>query len=141
MLIPMKVDYGIRLVSFLASKPKGNLFKAQDISKEKHIPFQYLLQISNSLIKSKLISGHRGPNGGYSLNKDPGDISIGDIIRSLDHSVAPVACIKTPEGCELSGDCSQQEMWKKVEQLILNQLEKISIKSLNSEKIIFESLI
>ena len=46
--------------------------------------------------------------------------------------------INSPEGCELSGNCSQQEMWKTVEQLILNQLEKISIKSLNSEKINFE---
>ena len=131
----MKVDYGIRLVSFLASQPKGTFSKAQDISKEKHIPLQYLFQISNTLIKSELISGQRGPNGGYSLNKDPQNISIGDIVRSLDHSVAPVPCIKSPEECELSNMCSQQEMWKAVEVLILNQLERISIKNLNSEKI------
>ncbi len=137
MLIPMRVDYGIRLVSFLADQPKGVFSKAQDISNEKHIPLQYLLQISNRLIKKGLIFAQRGPSGGYTLNKDPEEISVGEIVKSLDLSVAPVACINTPDGCELSGNCSQQEMWKTIENLILDQLESVSIKSLNSQKINF----
>ena len=50
----MKVDYGIRLVSFLASKPKGNLFKAQDISKEKHIPFSIICNDVEQMINYQM---------------------------------------------------------------------------------------
>ncbi len=138
MLIPMRVDYGIRLVSFLADQPKGVYSKAQDISTDKHIPLQFLLQISNTLIKSGLILARRGPHGGYTLKKDPGEIAVSDIVKSLDHSLSPVSCINFPDGCELSGNCTQQEMWKTVEDLILNQLSKISIKSLSSQKINFD---
>ncbi len=59
------------------------------------------------------------------------------IVKSLDHSLSPVSCINFPDVCELSGNCTQQEMWKTVEDLILNQLSKISIKSLSSQKINF----
>ena len=131
----MKVDYGIRLVTYLANQPRGKLSKSQEISKEKHIPLQYLLQISNSLIKNRLISGQRGPNGGYALIKKPESITVADIIKSLDHNVAPVACIEAPEGCKLSGNCSQQNMWSTIEKMILNELSKVTISSLIDDQV------
>ena len=135
MLIPMKIDYSIRLVTYLANQPTGKLTKSLEISKAKHIPLQYLLQISNSLIKGSMISGQRGPNGGYALLKKPENITVADIVKSLDHSVAPVACIEFPDGCKFSGNCSQQEMWLTIEKMILNELSKVKISSLIDDQV------
>ena len=46
MLIPMKVDYGVRILVYLASFPQESIVKATDISKQRHIPEKFLFQIS-----------------------------------------------------------------------------------------------
>ena len=143
MLIPMKVDYGVRILVYLASFPHESIIKATEISKQRHIPEKFLFQISNDLIDKKLIKSMRGPKGGYSLGRNASDISVADVIESLDKSMAPVACLDNSETCEISGNCAQQNMWSDVEQTLISKLEMISIKDLaekertvvNSEKL------
>ena len=143
MLIPMKVDYGVRILVYLASFPHESIIKATEISKQRHIPEKFLFQISNDLIDKKLIKSMRGPKGGYSLGRNALDISVADVIESLDKSMAPVACLDNSETCEISGNCAQQNMWSDVEQTLISKLEMISIKDLaekertvvNSEKL------
>ena len=143
MLIPMKVDYGVRILVYLASFPHESIVKATEISKQRHIPEKFLFQISNDLIDKKLIKSLRGPKGGYSLARSASDISVADVIESLDKSMAPVACLDNSETCEISGNCAQQNMWSDVEQTLISKLETVSIKDLaekertviNSEKL------
>ena len=143
MLIPMKVDYGVRILVYLASFPHESIVKATEISKQRHIPEKFLFQISNDLIDKKLIKSLRGPKGGYSLARSASDISVADVIDSLDKSMAPVACLDNSETCEISGNCAQQNMWSDVEQTLISKLETVSIKDLaekertviNSEKL------
>ena len=130
MLIPMKVDYGVRILVYLASFPHESIVKATEISKQRHIPEKFLFQISNDLIDKKLIKSMRGPKGGYSLARNASDISVADVIESLDKSMAPVACLDNSESCEISGNCAQQNMWSDVEQTLISKLETISIKDL-----------
>ena len=141
MLIPMKVDYGVRILVYLASFPHESIVKAADISKQRHIPEKFLFQISNDLIDKKLIKSLRGPKGGYSLGRNASDISVADVIESLDKSMAPVACLDNSDSCEISGNCAQQNMWSDVEQTLISKLEMISIKDLaDKEKPIIESI-
>ena len=93
MLVPMKVDYGVRILVHLASLQPDAIEKATEISKKRHIPEKFLFQISNELIEKKFIKSLRGPNGGYSLAKSPSEISIADIIEGLDKNLSPVSCL------------------------------------------------
>ena len=139
----MKVDYGVRILVYLASFPNESIVKATEISKQRHIPEKFLFQISNDLIDKNLIKSMRGPKGGYSLARNASDISVADVIESLDKSMAPVACLDNSETCEISGNCAQQNMWSDVEQTLISKLETVSIKDLaekertviNSEKL------
>ena len=141
MLIPMKVDYGVRILVYLASFPHESIVKAADISKQRHIPEKFLFQISNDLIDKKLIKSLRGPKGGYSLGRNASDISVADVIESLDKSMAPVACLDNSDSCQISGNCAQQNMWSDVEQTLISKLEMITIKNLaDKEKPIVESI-
>ena len=56
----MKVDYGVRILVYLASFPQESIVKATDISKQRHIPEKFLFQISNDLIDKNLIKSLRG---------------------------------------------------------------------------------
>ena len=130
MLVPMKVDYGVRILVHLATLPEDSVVKGSEISKARHIPEKFLFQISNDLLNKNFIRSVRGPKGGYVLAKNPSEISIADVVNGLDKTMAPVACIETPGLCQISGKCSQQDMWSDVEKTLVSKLETISVKDL-----------
>ena len=83
----------------------------------------------------------RGPKGGYSLAKNASDISVADVIESLDKSMAPVACLDDSASCQISGNCAQQNMWSDVEETLISKLEMISIRDLaDKEKPIIDAV-
>ena len=137
----MKVDYGVRILVYLASFPHESIVKATDIAQQRHIPEKFLFQISNDLIDKKLIKSMRGPKGGYSLARNASDISVANVIESLDKSIAPVACLDDTESCKISGNCAQQNMWSEVEEVLISKLETVTIKDLaDKEKPIVDAV-
>ena len=50
MFVPMKIDYGVRILVHLASLPENSVVKGSEISKARHVPEKFLFQISNDLI-------------------------------------------------------------------------------------------
>ena len=62
-----------------SKKPKTLL----DISKHQGISLSYLEQLFALLRKHNLVSGVRGPGGGYKLSLEPKDISIAQIINAI----------------------------------------------------------
>ena len=130
MLVPMKIDYGVRILVHLATLPENSIAKGSEISKARHIPEKFLFQISNDLIDKNFIVSIRGPNGGYSLKRSPSEISIAEVIQGLNKTMAPVSCIEFPDLCQISGQCSQQDMWSDVEQALVSKLETITVQDL-----------
>ena len=142
MLVPMKVDYGVRTLVYLAlqaheiqSVPEGAEFTStSDIAGAQHIPEPYLLRICSELQKSGLIESRRGPQGGHKLARPAEEISVSDVVNSVDHSLAPIDCVEEPDGCRLSGACSQRELWSDVEVMLLEHLSKVTIGELVSQQ-------
>ena len=142
MLVPMKVDYGVRTLVYLAlqaretqSVPEGAEFTStSDIAGAQHIPEPYLLRICSELQKSGLIESRRGPQGGHKLARPAEEISVSDVVNSADHSLAPIDCVEEPDGCRLSGACSQRELWSDVEIMLLEYLSKVKISELMNQQ-------
>jgi Rrf2 family protein len=135
MLVPMKVDYGVRTLVYLAQQDDSQFTSTSDIASNQHIPEPYLLRICSELQKSGLIESRRGPQGGHKLAKPPEDISVSDVVNSVDYSLAPVDCVEEPEGCRLSGACSQRELWSDVEMMLLEHLSKVRISELRNQQL------
>ena len=137
MLVPMKIDYGVRILVHLATLPEDSIAKGAEISKARHIPENFLFQISNDLIEKKFIKSVRGPNGGYALERNASKISIAEVIEGLDKTMAPVSCIEFPDLCQVSGQCSQQDMWTDVEKTLVSKLETITVQDLADKDRVF----
>jgi len=134
MLVPMKVDYGVRTLVFLAQQGEDEFTSTSDIARDQHIPEPYLLRICSELQKSGLIESRRGPQGGHKLAKPADSISVSDVVNSVDYSLAPVDCVEEPDGCRLSGACSQRELWSDVETMLLDHLSKVRISELMNQQ-------
>lgn len=135
MLIPMKVDYGVRMLVYLASRPEGSFASTAEISSARHIPEPYLLHICSELQKAGVIESRRGPQGGHRLARPADKISVTDVVNSLDYSLAPLNCVDDAEECQLSGSCTQRDMWGDVEQLLLAHLDGIQVADLASREV------
>ncbi len=85
MKISLKVEYACRVMAQLAMrKNSAELPHIECLAKAEEIPANYLVQILNELRNAGLINSRRGKQGGYSLAKEPEQITLADIIRAID---------------------------------------------------------
>lgn len=134
MLIPMKVDYGVRMLVHLALQPNDEYCTTSSIAQEQHIPEPFLLRVSAELAKSGFIESRRGPGGGVKIALDPADITVGAVSESVDHAFSAIECLGSPESCMISNACSQRELWADVEEMLQSYLKKITIGDLASRQ-------
>lgn len=126
----MKVDYGVRLLVYLAQQPEDAYIPTSQIAQAQHVPEPYLLHICAELQRSGMIASRRGPQGGHRLSKRPDEISVSNVVNALDRSMAPLDCVEEPDECRLSGACSQRVMWGDVEKMLMEHLSGVKVSDL-----------
>lgn len=88
-----KSEYGLRALLELTRAYGSATLQRHDIAVRQHIPVEFLEQILLALKRAGVLSSRRGAKGGYSLIKQPKDISLGHVIRILDGPLAPIGCV------------------------------------------------
>ncbi len=130
MRIPMKVDYGVRaLVDLAQHYGEGPVHTAQ-IASRQGIPEAYLDQLLTTLNKFGFIRSRRGPQGGHSLAKDPGEIDLGTVMVTLEGNIPALDCLTEPNECMLSSTCAQREVWQAFDDALIQVLRSTSIADL-----------
>ncbi|MGD0340807.1 MAG: Rrf2 family transcriptional regulator [Bacteroidales bacterium] len=77
--------YGIRAVIYVASRQKNSgKTGIKTISKALALPTPYLAKILQQLAKHKILRSAKGPHGGFSMLRDPGKVTLLDIIEIID---------------------------------------------------------
>lgn len=135
MLISTKGRYGVMIMVYLAEnfnkghKPLKEIASSQDLSEK------YLEQIINPLTKAGLLTSYRGAQGGYALSKAPSEITVGDILRILEGSLAPVYCVaEDGEICQKQSSCNSVVVWKKIKDAIDNVVDNMTLSDLLDEE-------
>ncbi len=100
------------------------------ISRRQNISVKYLEQLVRPLKQAKLVMSTRGPKGGHTLAKRPGDISLGEITRLFEGQTELVDCISNPEKCSMIDDCLVRSAWQKATQALYDELDAITIADL-----------
>src|SRR5438270_13588885 len=85
-------DYGLVVMSQIAQRPPADLHTARDLAAKCHLPLPTVSKILKTLLQGGLLVSQRGIKGGYSLAREPGLISIAEIISVLEGPVALTAC-------------------------------------------------
>ena len=130
MRVPMKVDYGVRALVDLARTSAAGPVRTTDIAARQHIPEPYLDQVLTTLNKFGFIRSRRGPRGGHVLARPAADITLSDIVATLEGRVAPLDCIVDADECTLSGSCTQRAIWRDVEDAIAAVLLATTVQDL-----------
>jgi Rrf2 family protein len=92
--------YGIRAVIYIASQPRINgKTGIKQISKDLDLPTPFLAKILQQLARQKILTSLKGPHGGFSLQKDPGKITLLDIVKTIDGDGIFTNCIVHNSAC------------------------------------------
>ena len=117
MSVSQKCQYALRAVFDLAKNNGKTPIKMAEIARRQMIPLRFLEIILNELKRGGFIKAIRGRDGGCILARPPGDLKVGEIVRFIEGSLAPVGCVGegSKESCSLYGSCVFVPLWERVQ--------------------------
>ncbi len=89
-----KSEYALRaLIELTANYEQAVPVQRTQLANEQRIPLGFLEGILLSLKNAGILTSRRGVDGGYRLRKAPSDVTLGQVIRTLDGPLAPIGCV------------------------------------------------
>lgn len=130
MSVSTKGRYGVRFMLDVACHQERAPVSLKDVAKRQGISEKYLWQVLAPLKPAGLVASVRGPRGGYVLARPASDITVRDIVSTLEGECLLVDCTKSPEACERSEACVVREMWTELEGKLAELMERITLETL-----------
>jgi Rrf2 family protein len=130
MKISTKGRYSLEALLYITLQPEGNYVSTRDIAANTGISVGYLEQLFIPLRRAGIVRGIRGPQGGYIPARPPEKISVGDILRSVEGPLEPVACGARDHLCVREKRCLSRHTWKELYEEIANCVNSISLEDL-----------
>jgi len=130
MKISTRGRYATRALLDLALHQGEEPVLLKDIAQRQQISLQYLEHLITPLIARGIVRSARGPRGGVWLTKPPEEIRLSEVIQLFEGSMAPVACVDTPELCARSEFCVTRDVWSEMKRAIDDILESTTLQNL-----------
>ncbi|KGP74780.1 Rrf2 family transcriptional regulator [Desulfosporosinus sp. Tol-M] len=126
-----KGRYALRVMVELAQHGKDEYIPLKLISERQEISMKYLEMIIAILHRAGFVLSHRGKDGGYKLAKAANEYTVGSVLKLAEGSLAPVACLDNKIiTCKRANHCITLPMWQKLDKLIDDYLESVTIEDL-----------
>jgi Rrf2 family protein len=132
MNVSTKSEYGLRALIYLATNADRGAVPAREIAERWHVPVKYLEQILKKLKDGGFVESQLGVDGGYRLSRPAALIVTGDVIRSLDGTLAPMGCVSSTDysPCEFEIDCGLKVLWSRTRAAILGVVDQTTVADL-----------
>ncbi len=137
--INRRTDYAIRVMLALAKRPEGSRVSTGEIQKEMLLPRAFLQRIIADLSKKGLLHTFPGPNGGLQLARASQSISLGDIYEAIEGPLLISECLQSAGECPLDAACPVHPRWRQLQNMIVSELERITLQQLALEGIALAS--
>lgn len=130
MKLSTRAQYGTRALVELALGWGEGPIPLRDVAQRQQLPQPYLAHLMAPLVAAGIVRSIRGPKGGISLVKPPQEITLGEVIRVLEGSSAPVECVDRPEICPRAELCVTRDVWVEMKRAVNGVLESTTLQAL-----------
>jgi len=134
MIVSTKGRYALRVMVHFAQRGGEEYIPLKEIAEHEGISQKYLESIMTSLSKAGFVDAVHGKGGGYRLNRRPEEYTVGGILKLTEGSLSAVSC--TSQGasaCSRSECCNALPMWERLDKLINDFFEDITLADLLKE--------
>lgn len=131
MKLSTKGRYGLKAMFQLAISQGNGPVPLKQIAEKQNLSESYLEQLFSTLRKDGLLNSVRGSQGGYLLSRPPEEITVGNILRSLEGELSPSDCIiEGLNECERETICVTKNVWVKIKDSIDEVVDSITLKDM-----------
>ena len=127
MKISTKGRYGLRILIDLATHDPAKPRLIRDIARSQQISEKYISRLVIDLRRAKLIRSVRGVNGGFHLAKRPDEITLLEILETMEGPISVVDCVRSPEKCGRQHLCPARDIWVELNDGIRELTKKITL--------------
>jgi Rrf2 family protein len=131
MRLSRRSKYGLLALIDLAAHEDEGLVPLRELAKRNNIPPRFLEQILITLRNAGLVRSQVGVGGGYALGRRADEITIGEVIRALDGTIAPVSCVSRiayePCTCPDEMTCPVRAVMAQVRQAIISVIDHTTL--------------
>jgi Rrf2 family protein len=124
-----KLLFAIEAVIDIAYHAGPGPVRSTDISRRQGIPRRYLEQVLQELVRQGVLSGQRGPRGGYRLARERRRITIGEIVRVVRNLEGTSDPANEPNGSEI-GIKVVRPIWNEIQREIMERFDTMTVEEL-----------
>ena len=135
MRLTTKGRFAVTAMIDLALRQNSGPVTLAAISQRQQISLSYLEQLFGKLRRNELVESTRGPGGGYTLARKAADITVTDIITSVDEPIDATQCGGKENCLGEQGRCMTHDLWAALNQRMVEFLDSVSLQKLVDEQI------
>ena len=121
-------DHAIVVLAHLSRKAHVCVHPAAGIADETAIPQPTVAKVFKQLTRGGLLISTRGAAGGYSLARDPAEISVADVVTAMEGPLSLTACaIEGLNTCDHGEHCQISGHWPLINQAVYGALADVSM--------------
>lgn len=132
MQMTLEADYAVRIVMCLAKH--NSRIGAKEIAEETEVTQRFSLKILRKLVAADIVKSFRGINGGYELAKPSSEISLCDVIETIEGNLAISRCLNSDFECyhkEKKGlKCPMKRVYSEITQMVHDKLSAVTFADL-----------
>ena len=132
MKLTTKGRYAVTALLDLAIHYDQGAVSLGEIATRQGISLAYLEQLFSQLRRQNLVRSTRGPGGGYSLSRAPGDISVAEIIDAISENIDATLCGGS-KNCADENPCLTHYLWAELSDRIRDFLDSMTLGDLISQ--------
>ncbi len=126
-------DYATSVLVVL-SHHRSECLSAAELSRFAHLELPTVSKVLKLLARAGLVDSFRGAHGGYQLAVDAGQISVAQIVRAIEGPIAMTTCTVEANSCKQEDVCDMRSNWKKVDKVVSEALESVSLADMRTEE-------
>lgn len=132
MRITQEGDYALRVVMYLYRHGIGKRVEAKVISEQENIPLRFLLKLLRKLASQGIVNSYRGTGGGYSIEKQPSEVSVRDVIEAIEGPICVNKCLGDAQSCNLNrtSTCDIHRMFEQIQSRLLEDLDNATFEEI-----------
>ena len=133
-----KARYGLRALYALAADEARGPVLIADLAERENIPRKFLEAILLELKNAGVLKSKKGKGGGYALARPADQITMGQIIRVIDGTLAPIPCASDTafvrcEECPDEATCGTRHVMKKVRDAVAGILDTTTLADVRAQ--------
>ncbi|HPF35976.1 Rrf2 family transcriptional regulator [bacterium] len=128
--ITRQTEYAIRGLMELATRDNDSPTRLKSLAESCEVSEAFLAKIFQMLSQHDVVKSHRGVKGGFSLGRDPKDITLREVVDICEGGIALNHCLRKVDPCQRAGECKMSKVWGEAQNAMTAALERTTLADL-----------